>query len=457
MKKRSLFENFIIFVISALLFFAFSMPFRDLLSVFTVSEVRFAAVLNPLLGICFGFPSALGIAVANFIADFFSGYSLAVLLEGLIPQFLYSYIPYLIWIRLNKGESHIRRLDSASRLLKYAICVFVYALISGIGVGLIVQINFGADFLNCAFFVFLNNWMMGIILGCPLMILINVMMSYNKRNLFDPEKIIIVSALIETILFILIIIYVYSRTNSEAIYDIWNKVYIYSAIIINLFLIFVYIVVRIVEKNRKSEIKNIIFDMGDVLIRFDIDHFINRLGINDENDRTLLKHEVFESKEWQMMDKGLLKEDEASLIIQNKVPERLKEAVRKLVCEWYKPIIPIEGAYELIKELKENYYDVYLLSNAASNHNKYWPTVPGNDLFDGIVVSAYVKYVKPQKEIYSYLLDTFGLNKQECIFIDDIAKNIEAAEEVGIKGILFKNNYKEIRKQLIDNGVKISY
>lgn len=456
MKKRSIFENIFIFLVSALLFLSLSMPFRDLLSVFTVSEVRFAAVLNPVLGICFGLPSALGIAVANFVADYLSGYSIMVLIEGIIPQFLYTFIPYVIWNRLNKGESHIRRLDSSSRLLKYAVCVFIYAVISGIGVGLIVQLNFGADFLNCAFFVFLNNWMMGIVLGCPLMILINISMSFNKRNLFDTERIIIVSALIELILLIFIIIFAYNTTTSTVIYDIWNKAYIYSAIIINIFLVFVYIVIKIVEKNRKSKIRNIIFDMGGVLIRFNIDHFFDRFGINDAADRALLRREVFESEEWRMMDKGLLKEDEASLIIQNRVPDRLKESVKKLVCSWYKPIMPIEGAYDLIKELKENYYNVYLLSNAGENHKKYWPTVPGNDLFDGLVVSAYVKYVKPQKEIYSYLLDTFGLNKEDCFFIDDLKENVKTATESGIKSVIFDGDFKKVREQLIENGVKIS-
>lgn len=456
MRKRSLFENVFILVFTALLFFALSMPFRDILSVFTISEVRFAAVLNPLMGICFGIPSAIGITIANFVADYLSDYSIAVLLEGIIPQFLYTFVPYVIWNRLNKGESHIRRLDSSSRLLKYALCVFVYALISGIGVGLIVQLNFGADFLNCAFFVFLNNWMMGIVLGCPLMILVNISISYNKRNLFDSEKIIIVSAFIELLLFIFIVLFVYNTTTSTEIYDIWNKAYIYSAIIINIFLVFVYIVIKIVEKNRKSKIRNIIFDMGGVLIKFDTNHFLDRFKVNNEEDRNLLKHEVFESEEWKMMDKGLLNEDEASLIIQNRVPDRLKETVKKLVCDWYKPIMPVEGAYDLIRELKDNYYNIYLLSNAGSNHKNYWPNVPGSDLFDGLVVSAYVKYVKPHKEIYSYLLDTFGLNKEDCIFIDDLNENVKTAAEYGIKSIVFDGDYDKIREQLVDNGVKVS-
>ena len=68
--------------------------------------------------------------------------------------------------------------------------------------------------------------------------------------------------------------------------------------------------------------------------------------------------------------------------------------------------------------------------------------------FDGVVVSSDVKMIKPNSAIYEYILKTYDLNPCECLFIDDVKANIEAAEEAGIKGFVFKNNYGELKEIL---------
>ena len=75
-------------------------------------------------------------------------------------------------------------------------------------------------------------------------------------------------------------------------------------------------------------IKNIIFDMGGVLIRFDRKYFIERLGISGE-DEELLMREVFHSLEWVRMDRGSLTDAEAAESICRRVPERLHDAVQR--------------------------------------------------------------------------------------------------------------------------------
>ena len=234
--EKKIRKNLLIFVFSGLLFFAFTMPFRKILSVFTVSEVRPAAVLNPFLGICFGLPSALGIMVANLIADAVSGYPLAVLLEGLVPQFLYTYVPYLMWKKLTAGEDHIHRLDCAGRVLKFALVVLVSALLAGVGVGLIVHGNFGAPFLSCAFFVLLNNFDIGLLLGCPLMILSNQIISRRSgtdRTVTDNEKIILVTAALEIVGLAVLIPTAYAGGQTAGLYDIWNTIYLYAVVMLN--------------------------------------------------------------------------------------------------------------------------------------------------------------------------------------------------------------------------------
>ena len=202
-------------------------------------------------------------------------------------------------------------------------------------------------------------------------------------------------------------------------------------------------------------IKNIIFDMGEVLIRFSPDMFIERVGITDYEDKELLKREIYKSVEWSMMDRGTLTDEQACEIMQTRVPDRLKEYVAKLTCEWNRPIIPIQGAKELVKELKDNGYNIYLLSNASVGQKDYWPTVPGSEYFDGVVVSCFIGLVKPQLEIYKYLLDKYNLKADECLLIDDSTLNVEGAVYSGLKGIVFHNDYDEVRQKLIDNGVNV--
>ncbi len=98
-------------------------------------------------------------------------------------------------------------------------------------------------------------------------------------------------------------------------------------------------------------IRNIVFDMGNVLLYFDRDYFIARLGIEGA-DKGLLKREVFLSLEWARMDRGSMTDEEAAQSICQRLPERLHDAAWKLVQMWDRPILPVPGMYELVKELK---------------------------------------------------------------------------------------------------------
>ena len=202
-------------------------------------------------------------------------------------------------------------------------------------------------------------------------------------------------------------------------------------------------------------IKNIIFDMGQVLIRFDPDYFVERTGISNEEDKKILNREVYKSIEWAKMDRGTLTVEEGCQIIKQRVPDHLKSTVEQLTCHWVRPILPIAGAKELIKELKQKGYNIYLLSNAALNQKDYWPKVPGHEYFDGTVISSDILLVKPQLEIYEYTLNKFSLKAEECVFIDDSIANVEAAVYSGIEGIVFHGDYEEVREKLRGLGVLV--
>lgn len=202
-------------------------------------------------------------------------------------------------------------------------------------------------------------------------------------------------------------------------------------------------------------IKNIVFDMGNVLIRFDQRHFIQRLGVAEE-DAPLLMRELFRSLEWARMDRGSMTEAEATQSICRRLPERLHAAAEKLVCMWDRPILEIPGMYALVEELKAAGYGIYLLSNASVRQHEYWPRVPASKFFDGTLISADVKLVKPQPEIYRLLLETFSLKAEECFFIDDSPANIEGAFYCGIPGAVFHDDAKLLRRALRDAGVMVA-
>ena len=195
-------------------------------------------------------------------------------------------------------------------------------------------------------------------------------------------------------------------------------------------------------------IKNILFDMGQVLIRFDRDYFMERLGVSEE-DRALLMREVYLSVEWVQMDRGTLCEEEAFRKIAPRLPQRLHETAMKLICMWDRPILEVDGMYELAEELKALGYGIYLLSNASLRQHEYWPRIEASRFFDGTLISSDEGVIKPQPEIYRLILERFGLKADETVFLDDTLVNIEAAEKLGIHGIWFKGKEQaecELRK-----------
>ena len=202
-------------------------------------------------------------------------------------------------------------------------------------------------------------------------------------------------------------------------------------------------------------IKNILFDMGQVLIRFDQKYFIKRLGIEDV-DLDLLLREVYRSVEWVQMDRGTLREEDAFRSISKRLPERLHDAAWKLICMWDRPILEIAGMYELVEELKGLGYGIYLLSNASVRQHDYWPRIPASRFFDGKLISADVHVIKPQPEIYRLCLEKFGLQAEECFFIDDAPANIEGALCCGIAGAVFHGDAKLLRSQLRTAGIPVT-
>lgn len=201
-------------------------------------------------------------------------------------------------------------------------------------------------------------------------------------------------------------------------------------------------------------IRNIVFDMGQVLIRFDRDFFIRRLGIEGDDAKLLLR-EVFLSLEWAQMDWGSVTDEEAAASICRRLPERLHDAAGKLVTMWDRPILPVEGIYELVGELKGAGYGIYLLSNASVRQHDYWPGIPCAKFFDGTLISCDVGSIKPERAIYEAFLEKFGLRAEECFFVDDLPANVEGGRRCGMQGAVFHGDTAELREKMRQAGIRV--
>ena len=196
-----------------------------------------------------------------------------------------------------------------------------------------------------------------------------------------------------------------------------------------------------------QEIKNIIFDMGRVLLKFDPYVSLNAYCENKE-DIDLLYKELFEGSEWIMADEGKITNGQRYELVKERVPERLHRALKLVVENWAICMEPVDGALNFYKYVKEKGYNTYVLSNACNRFYSYFPKHYDLDSFEGIVVSSDIKMIKPNPAIYKYILKTYNLNPEECLFIDDVESNVRAAEALGIKGFVFKNNYGELKEIL---------
>lgn len=185
-------------------------------------------------------------------------------------------------------------------------------------------------------------------------------------------------------------------------------------------------------------IKNIIFDVGNVLVDFDPEFLLDTLNI-DDSVRSVLYSNIFQSPLWNEYDRSTETVLEIKEHFYKDLPEyrmyidkifdsiNCMHKIRTFVMPW-------------LEELKNEGFRLYILSNLAQHtFNKCQDDFHFLNLMDGAVFSFQCHYIKPEDEIYQYLLETYRLVPEECVFIDDRSANINKAREFGIRGILFKN------------------
>ena len=198
-------------------------------------------------------------------------------------------------------------------------------------------------------------------------------------------------------------------------------------------------------------IDTIVFDMGGVLIDFSAQLFTERLQVSGE-DRALLERHVLRTTDWVRLDRGTITEAEVLVHACAGLPRRLHAAADYIINHWNEPIVPIEGTAEVVRQLKARGYALYLLSNAGVRQHSYWNDIPGSECFSGTVISADLHLLKPEAAIYQALFDKFDLTPANCIFVDDLPLNVEAAQNAGMQGIVFYDA-QQLRSELQKRGV----
>mgnify|MGYP003294352726 CR=1 FL=1 len=206
-------------------------------------------------------------------------------------------------------------------------------------------------------------------------------------------------------------------------------------------------------------IKNVIFDLGKVLINNDPSEYLRKYGYDEEKYQALLDA-IWTDSLWGDMDIAKYESFKDIIEIYVEKHKELEPELRRFFAEdWMELYVAYDDTVKFYNEVYEQGYDIYLLTNFSKDGYEYI-----SNKFDffkkakGAVVSSHLKISKPDMRIYKYLLETYNLNPDECIFIDDSVANINASNELGIHGIVYtdiENLRKEFKRILCWYGIYV--
>ena len=184
-------------------------------------------------------------------------------------------------------------------------------------------------------------------------------------------------------------------------------------------------------------IRNIVFDMGGVLVEFRPKAFLEELGFAPEALNGVYET-MFRSPLWLELDRGTYTFEEAVPLFIKMSPHLEAEIRQVLNVPKDKMLSPMEGSAEFLIDLKKQGYRIFVLSNftqegfaAIKQHYDYIHYV------DEAVISSDIHMMKPEPEIYTYMLEKLKIRPEETIFIDDLEVNLAPARALGIHTVQF--------------------
>ena len=199
-------------------------------------------------------------------------------------------------------------------------------------------------------------------------------------------------------------------------------------------------------------IDTIIFDIGRVLLEYQPEEYLKKRYSSSTEKAKILFENIFGSREWIELDRGTMEVNVAKEIIGKRIPQHQQD-VHRVLDEWFELMVPIEGTVDIMDKLRKKKYNIYLLSNM---NDKTFEVLHRQYEFlrnvDGEVISAHVKLLKPQREIYDEIVQKYNLEPTKCVFIDDTKVNAKGAEKIGMTGIHFISPG-QLQKELEKLGV----
>ena len=201
-----------------------------------------------------------------------------------------------------------------------------------------------------------------------------------------------------------------------------------------------------------GEIDTVVFDIGNVLTDFAWDKFLVFKGYDDKMVERIAKATVY-SDDWVEYDKGNLTNEEIIARFVENDPE-----IRSEIEDSFKNIDGIilkrEKTIPWIRALKAAGYKVLYLSNFSKQALEGCPDAMAFlDETDGGILSYREHVVKPDPAIYNLLVSRYNLTPSKTVFIDDTPVNIQAARNLGWKGIIYRD-YNQVVDELASLGVK---
>ena len=183
--------------------------------------------------------------------------------------------------------------------------------------------------------------------------------------------------------------------------------------------------------------RNVVFDMGGVLLRWEPEVYARNVTDNDE-DAGLVLEALFKGSAWTLSDAGVFGPETVLMEACHALPERLHGAAAEALRRFPSMQAVIPEVNELGRRLKERGYGVYILSNVSSRfRSEFAPRIPLCDVADGALVSAEEHMMKPDPIIFLRFCERFGVEPASCLFVDDTAVNCVGAERAGMHAFHF--------------------
>ena len=195
--------------------------------------------------------------------------------------------------------------------------------------------------------------------------------------------------------------------------------------------------------SENKRVRNVIFDMGNVLMTFDGPYFAS-LFTDTPEDAALLDGALFGTTMWSLLDSGTITRETMRRYALDHLPERLRPNLDECFHHWPELSEPLEEVNDLAIRLKDEGYQIYVLSNANVNIMAQLGHAPATPHLDGVVVSGIERIMKPDPAIFQLLCERYGHAPEECIFIDDNADNCVGARIAGMHAYHFTGDAAEL-------------